>query len=89
MNTIGLIFFIIGLIIIVAYKIKLVLLAFEESTVWGFIYLVVPFANLYYVITRWDKCRSLFFKSLMALPFFAVSFYLISNPVGGLSYQML
>lgn len=89
MDTVGLIFFIIGFIIIVIYGLKLALLAFEESTAWGLIYLFVPFANLYYVITRWEKCRSPFLKSLIGLPFFAVSFYLISNPMGGPGYQML
>ena len=37
MDTVGLIFFIIGFIIIVIYGLKLALLAFEESTAWGLI----------------------------------------------------
>lgn len=89
MEVLGLIFFIIGFVIQVFYGIKLIIIAFQESTAWGFIYLFVPFAALYYLFTRWEKCRSPFLKSLVALPFFAISYYLISSQMGGAGYQML
>lgn len=68
MGIIGIALFFIALIICLIYGIKLIIIAFQESTAWGLMYLFVPFANLYFVFTRWEKTKSPFLKTLIAIP---------------------
>ena len=72
MGIIGIALFFIALIICLIYGIKLIIIAFQESTAWGLIYLFVPFANLYFVFTRWEKTKSPFLKTLIAIPLFII-----------------
>ncbi|MBE0444241.1 hypothetical protein [Psychrobacter sp. FME5] len=72
MGIIGIALFFIALIICLIYGIKLIIIAFQESTAWGLMYLFVPFANLYFVFTRWEKTKSPFLKTLIAIPFFII-----------------
>lgn len=80
---------VIGFIILWFYGIQLIIIAFRESIAWGLMYLFVPFANLYYVISRWDKCKSPFLKSLLALPFIILGFYLLNTSIAGPGYEMI
>lgn len=80
METIGLILVIIAMIIAFIYSIKLIIIAFQESILWGLLYLFLPFANLYFIITRWGECRDPFLKSLLAIPFIIVGAILVSTP---------
>lgn len=89
METIALVCFVIGFIILVFYGIQLIIIAFRESTAWGLIYLFVPFGSLYYMVTRWQKCKSPFLKSLLALPFIFFTFYVVSTGTGGPGYEMI
>ena len=68
METIGLILIVIAVIISVFYGIKLIIIAFRESIIWGLLYLFLPFANLYFIITRWAECKDAFLKTLIAIP---------------------
>ncbi|CAN6960919.1 MULTISPECIES: hypothetical protein [Psychrobacter] len=68
MGIVGIALFFIALIICIIYGIKLIIIAFQESTAWGLMYLFVPFANLYFVFTRWEKTKSPFLKTLIAIP---------------------
>ena len=77
-EIIGLVLFVIGLIISFIYGIKLIIIAFQESVLWGLLYLFLPFANLYFIITRWPECKSPFLKTLIAIPFFIVGAVMIS-----------
>ena len=72
MEIIGLVLFVIGLIISFIYGIKLIIIAFQESVLWGLLYLFLPFANLYFIITRWAECSSAFLRSLIAVAFMIV-----------------
>lgn len=72
MEIVGIALFFIALIICLIYGIKLIIIAFQESTAWGLMYLFVPFANLYFVFTRWEKTKSPFLKTLIAIPFFII-----------------
>lgn len=72
MEIIGIILFIIGVIISFIYGIKLIIIAFQESILWGLLYLFLPFANLYFIITRWEKCGDSVFKILMSIPFLLI-----------------
>ena len=79
MEIIGLVLFFIGLIISFIYGIKLIIIAFQESVLWGLLYLFLPFANLYFIITRWPECKSPFLKTLIAFPFFIVGAVMIAS----------
>lgn len=69
METVGMILLFIGMAIAFIYSIKLIILAFQESILWGLLYLFLPFASLYFIITRWTKCRGPLLKSLLCIPF--------------------
>ena len=79
MEIIGLALFVIGLIISFIYGIKLIIIAFQESVLWGLLYLFLPFANLYFIITRWPECKSPFLKTLIAIPFLIVGAVMIAS----------
>ena len=89
MDALALVLVVIGFIILLFYGIQLIIIAFRESTAWGLMYLFVPLANLYYVITRWEKCQSPLLKSLLALPFIFLGFYLITTSIAGPGYEMI
>jgi len=78
-EIIGLALFVIGLIISFIYGIKLIIIAFQESVLWGLLYLFLPFANLYFIITRWPECKSPFLKTLIAIPFLIVGAVMIAS----------
>lgn len=72
MGSIGLVLIIIGSVIALIYGIKLIIIAFQESVLWGLLYLFLPLANLYFIITRWTECKDPFLKTLLAIPFFII-----------------
>jgi hypothetical protein len=45
---------------------RMLIAAFQESTLQGVLYLVVPFYPLFYVITRWDRVGGFFLMNLGA-----------------------
>ncbi|WP_201616240.1 hypothetical protein [Psychrobacter immobilis] len=77
MGIVGIALFFIALIICIIYGIKLIIIAFQESTAWGLMYLFVPFANLYFVFTRWEKTKSPFLKTLIAIPLLIIGAMLV------------
>lgn len=77
MEIVGIALFFIALLICLIYGIKLIIIAFQESAVWGLMYLFLPFANLYFIITRWEKTKSPFLKTLIAVPLFIISMMLM------------
>ena len=72
MEFIGVILLVIASIMCIIYSIKLIVIAFQESVLWGLLYLFLPFANLYFIITRWAECSSAFLRSLIAVAFMIV-----------------
>ena len=78
-GIIGIGLFFIALIICIIYGIKLIIIAFQESTAWGLMYLFVPFANLYFVFTRWEKTKSPFLKTLIAIPLFLIGSVMMAS----------
>ena len=79
METIGLILVIIAMIIVFIYSIKLIIIAFQESILWGLLYLFLPFANLYFIVTRWGQFKNPFLKTLLAIPFLVIGAVLVSS----------
>lgn len=81
METIGVILFIIGIIITLIYSIRLIVIAFQESMIWGMLYLFLPFANLYFVITHWPECRAPFIKAMIGVPFIVIGVMLMPSGI--------
>ncbi|MEN6670460.1 hypothetical protein AAJP47_08810 [Psychrobacter sp. B38] len=74
METIGIVIVVIASIMCLIYSIKLIIIAFQESVLWGLLYLFFPFANLYFIITRWQECKSPFLKTLIAVALMILGF---------------
>ncbi len=72
MGIIGIILVVIGLIVSFVYGVKLIIIAFQESVLWGLLYLFFPFANFYFIITRWAECKEAFLKTLIAIPLLVI-----------------
>ncbi len=53
-------------IVIAACSLHLLVLAFKEDVLVGVLYLFVPFYSLYFVITRWSRCRQTFLIAVTA-----------------------
>lgn len=53
-------------IVQVACGLHLLVLAFKEDVLVGVLYLFVPFYSLYFVITRWSRCRQTFLIAVTA-----------------------
>jgi hypothetical protein len=53
-------------IVAAASGLHLLILAFKEDVLTGVLYFFVPFYSLYYVITRWDRCRRSFLIAVAA-----------------------
>lgn len=60
MNETGIATIAAGGLVFFAYSIVLTVIAFREEVRCGLFFLFVPFYSLYYVITRFSKCKSAF-----------------------------
>lgn len=65
------------------YGIKLLILAFQESVLWGLGSLFVPFVSLIFIIMHWERCKSPFLRYLAAA--FVSGFGVVIAAVGGAS----
>jgi len=72
MAIIGMGFFLIGMGIGLFYGVQLLILAFEESVLWGLAYIFIPFAALIFIITNWQETKSPFLRGLIAIPFYII-----------------
>lgn len=67
MEALGMGLFVIGLIISFIGGIWLLMVAFQESVLWGLGCLLVPLVSLFFVVIHWDKAAKPFLVSLAAL----------------------
>ena len=75
----GIILILIGVIIGLIFGIQILILAFKESLVWGLGSLFIPFVMLIFVIKHWEKAKSPFLKTLIAIPFYVIGL-IMSGP---------
>lgn len=75
----GIILILIGVIIGLIFGIQILILAFKESPVWGIGSLIIPFVMLIFVIMHWEKAKSPFLKTLIAIPFYVIGL-IMSGP---------
>lgn len=84
METVGLICLVIGLLIALFYGIKLLIIAFKTSILWGLGSLFVPFVSLIFIFMHWEKTKSPFLRSLLSIPFF-----IIGSLLSGQGFQVM
>ena len=70
----------IGFLIALFFGIKLLIIAFRESVLWGLGSLFVPFVGLIFVIMHWEQTKKPFLYSFLAIPFYIVGFLLAPAP---------
>ena len=72
MEIVGGVCLLIGTVIALIYGIKLLIMAFKTSILWGIGYILVPFVSLIFIFMHWDETKSPFLRSLIAIPFFII-----------------
>ncbi len=65
----GIILFFLGVLLMTVAGIWGIVLAFQDSVVWGVLYLFVPFAALVFIVKKWSKkaVRNSFFLEIVGL----------------------
>ena len=74
MEVLGTILFGIGAIISIVGGIWFIVVAFQESLLWGLGCMVIPFVSLIFLVMHWEEARKPFFVQLIAIiPLFAAA----------------
>jgi len=76
MESIAGIFLFIGFVICLVYGIRILIIAFQKSILWGLASLFIPFAQLVFIILYWSETKSPFLRSLLGIPFLLVGLWL-------------
>jgi hypothetical protein len=67
-----------GLLFMLFYGLYLVVIAFQESILWGLGYLFVPFVNIVFIIMYWQQTKGPFLKGLVSSATFVVGMVMLS-----------
>ena len=78
MDNSGLALQILGGVISFIYGLRMLIVAFKESALCGFLYILLPFYSLYWIITRWDRVGGLFIMSLVGSVIYGAGVMLIA-----------
>jgi hypothetical protein len=70
---------IVGYIIMAVGGIWILVIAFQDSLLWGFLCLCVPLASLVFVITHFEEAKKPFFVWLAGLPIYFLGAVLMSK----------
>lgn len=73
-NAAGGLLLFIGFLVCVYSGIRLLIIAFQESTLQGVLYLFIGPYQIYYVFTRWETCAGYFLMNLGGAVIFAAAF---------------
>ena len=71
----------IGFVILLFFGIRILIIAFHKSFLWGLACLILPFVDLLFVILHWDETKSPFLKALLAIPFLIGGLWLMETAV--------
>jgi hypothetical protein len=69
----------IGFIIMFIYGIQILIMAFQESVLWGIGYLVCAPVPLIFIIMHWQQTKKPFLMSLIGIPFVVVGSFLVPH----------
>jgi len=72
METLGIVFLVIGGLISLAGGIMFLIVTFQESVIWGLVCLFVPFAAFVFLFMHWDKAGKPFLIQLAGGAFLVV-----------------
>jgi hypothetical protein len=56
-----------GILLNIGGGLQILINAFPEDVMCGFLYLLIPFYALYFLVSRWDENAAPFFVSLMGV----------------------
>ncbi len=79
MESIAGILLFIGFVIFLLYGIRILIMAFQKSVLWGLALLLIPFAQLVFILLHWSETKSPFLKSLLGIPFIVVGLWLTES----------
>lgn len=77
MEILGMVMLGIGAIIGLIFGIQLLIIAFQQSILWGLGYLLIPFVSLIFIVIHWDKARTPFLRCLLSIPLYVIGFMLL------------
>lgn len=69
----------IGFVILLFFGIRILIIAFHKSFLWGLACLLLPFVDLIFVIMYWDETKSPFLKALLGIPFLLIGLWLMEK----------
>lgn len=79
METIAGIILFIGFVILLFFGIRILIIAFSKSFLWGLACLLLPFVDLIFVIMYWEETKSPFLKCLFGIPFLLAGLWLMET----------
>ena len=79
MEVIGLILVAVGLIVALVGGIWFLVVAFQESVIWGLGCLFVPFVSLVFLVMHWDKAGKPFLIELAGIVPMFLGVFLLPN----------
>ena len=82
MLIIGGILLVLGAVMSFVYSIILLVKAFQESIIWGLVYLFVPFGALVFIITNWNKAGKPFLMNVLSIVIAVIGMLMISYAGG-------
>lgn len=66
-------------LIILWYGVRILILAFQTSILWGLGCLLIPGFEVVFVIVYWDTAKTPFLRMLLAIPLVVAGSYLAPN----------
>ena len=86
MEILGYALLVIGAIISLIFGIQILIMAFQESVLWGIGYLVCAPVPLIFIIMHWQKTKRPFLMSLIGVPFIVVGMLLVPHTMTVTTY---
>ena len=83
MAIVAMMLYAIGSVIAIVGGIWIVVIAFQDSVLWGLLCLFIPCVALYYVITHWEKTKKPFLIEVVGGVICAVGSLLVTGVGGG------
>ncbi len=69
-----------GVLISFIYSLKIIIMAFSASLLWGLGCIFIPFCMLIFIICYWNDTKKVFFKTLISIPVIFIGMEVMTNP---------
>ncbi|MBI1324803.1 hypothetical protein GC170_16680 [bacterium] len=80
MEIVGLALLFTGGIINLYFSIKMIVLAFQTSILWGLATMFIPLAGLVFIVSYWEKAKEPFLGMLASIPFIVAAIVMMPPP---------